>query len=252
MKALSESRESPATSVVDEIIRRHYPTDRHPYRMFEQAVHEKLPAGGVIVDAGCGRHAEVLLEFSQRARLAVGLDMVDCRVKGVSFIRTDLTNIPLPDNFADVVMSRSVFEHLEHPAEVYRELNRILKPGGHLIFLTPNRWSYTSLGSSLVPNRWHPLLVRLMNGRDEADTFATHYRTNSPGAIRRLARNSGFGIDSIEPLKHYPYCLVFSPTLFRVAVMYDRIIGSREPFRWLRPCLLSVLRKQPGRANSAA
>ena len=249
MKALNGVLEAPADSVVDNIIRRYYPTERHPYRMFERAVHERLPLGGVIVDAGCGRHAEVLCEFSQRARLAVGLDVVDCRVKGVSFIKTDLTSIPLPDNFADVVMSRSVFEHLEHPAVVYRELNRILKPGGHLIFLTPNRWSYTSLGSALVPNRWHPLLVRLMNGRDEADTFATHYQTNSPGAIRRLARSSGFSIDSIEPLKHYPYCFVQSPTLFRLAVACDRVIGGRELFRWLRPCLLSVLRK-PAAAES--
>src|SRR4051794_14761946 len=110
---LSDNGEAPAASAVDNIIRRYYPTDRHPYRMFEQAVREKLPAGGVIVDAGCGRHAEVLREFTQQARLAVGLDVVDCLAKEVSFIKTDLTRIPLPDNFADVIMSRSVFEHLE-------------------------------------------------------------------------------------------------------------------------------------------
>src|SRR5579864_763072 len=107
MNVLSDARQAPAASPVDEIIRRYYPTDRHPYRMFERAVRERLPAGGVIVDAGCGRHAEVLREFTHVARLAIGLDVVDCLSNEVTFIKTNLQSIPLPDNFADVIMSRS-------------------------------------------------------------------------------------------------------------------------------------------------
>ena len=45
---------------------------------------------------------------------------------------------PYPDNWADVILSVEVIEHLENPWHHLREAKRVLKPSGVLILTTPN------------------------------------------------------------------------------------------------------------------
>jgi SAM-dependent methyltransferase len=53
-------------------------------------------------------------------------------------LRKDATNTGLPSSSFDCAMSVSVFEHLPDPAAVFREIGRLLRPGGvshHIIHL---------------------------------------------------------------------------------------------------------------------
>jgi len=75
----------------------------------------------------------------------------DPSVQGIELYRTDLAHLPVEDACVDVVMSRSVMEHIEDPLAVYREINRVMKPGGHFVFLTANLWDYAALIASIVP-----------------------------------------------------------------------------------------------------
>lgn len=52
-----------------------------------------------------------------------------------------------------------------------------------------------------IPNDLHPWLVRRLTDRKECDTFPTFYKANTTRAIRRLARQSGFGVESTEILE---------------------------------------------------
>ena len=47
--------------------------------------------------------------------------------------------LPLADRSVDVVVTDWVLEHLESPVDVFRELHRILKPGGWICARTPNK-----------------------------------------------------------------------------------------------------------------
>ena len=49
-------------------------------------------------------------------------------------LKNDLSAIPIEDVAVDVVKSRSVMEYVVDPLAVYREMHRILRPGGHFIF----------------------------------------------------------------------------------------------------------------------
>lgn len=61
-------------------------------------------------------------------------------------LNADLT---LADAF-DVVICTEVIEHLENPREVFRNLHRLLRPGGTLLLTTPNQESIRSYVALLL------------------------------------------------------------------------------------------------------
>lgn len=94
--------------------------------------------------------------------------------------------LPYEDERFDLIVSRYVFEHIASPEWAARELLRVLKPGGWICAMTPNKWGYVALASRLVPNRMHSrALSRIMPGRPSKDVFPTVYRLNRPLAVKR-------------------------------------------------------------------
>ena len=49
----------------------------------------------------------------------------------------DLMNLTYDDDYFDLVISSDVFEHVRRPFEGFREVNRVLKPGGMHVFSIP-------------------------------------------------------------------------------------------------------------------
>jgi len=49
----------------------------------------------------------------------------------------DLTKLSFTDGFFDLVISEDVLEHVDDYEKAFRELNRVLKPGGYHIFTVP-------------------------------------------------------------------------------------------------------------------
>lgn len=91
-----------------------------------------------------------------------------------------------PDDRFDLIVSRYVFEHVEDPTWAASELLRVLKPGGWICAMTPNKWGYVALASRLVPNRLHSRALSLVQpGRPPKDVFPTVYRLNRPSDVRR-------------------------------------------------------------------
>ena len=164
---------------------------------------------------------------------------------GAHLVNCDLEQLGLRGGCADVVISRSVLEHLEEPSKVFGEVSRVLAPDGYFIFLTPNLWDYASLLSRLIPNKWHPAIVRRCGGRPERDTFPAYYRSNSVSAIKRLARRSGLDIVDVSHLGQYPYYLSFNVMTFLMGTFYEKLIGKFRCLRFLRGWLLAVLVKSP-------
>src|SRR5262245_23259252 len=157
------------SELANRLYRRFYAGSLHPYRIFENAVSSALPQNGVLLDAGCGRTAPVLQKYRGKAGRLIGVDVVDFAPvqPDLELFMANLGQIPLASESVDLVMSRSVFEHLEEPMAVYNELYRILKPGGHVVFLTANAWDYATLIARMIPNRFHAWIVAKTEGRAE-------------------------------------------------------------------------------------
>lgn len=94
--------------------------------------------------------------------------------------------LPYPDASFDLIFSSWVFEHVADPAMVSSELMRVLKPGGYLCAVTPNKYGYIALASRLAGNARHVrLLKRIQPDRKAEDVFPAFYRLNTKSAIRR-------------------------------------------------------------------
>ncbi len=224
---------------------RFFRDQEHPYRTFESEVERRLEPDHTLLDAGCGRTAPVLAQYAGRATRLIGVDAVEFRAgaAGLELHRCDLSKMPIEDGCVDVAMARSVMEHLTDPAAVYAEIHRVLKPGGHFVFLTANLWDYASLIAMAVPNRWHPWIVARTEGRREEDVFPIAYRTNTRGAVTRLAREAGFDVASFRYLGQYPSYFMFNAFLFVVATGYEKLIGRFSALNFLQGWIMATLRK---------
>jgi SAM-dependent methyltransferase len=225
----------------------------HPYRIYEKTIRDYLKPDSVILDAGCGREAGVLKKLNTFTRLAVGVDLCDVPAietnSNIKLIRGDLVDLGLKNESVDIVASRSVLEHIKYPKSVYGEICRVLKPGGHFIFLTPNLFDYGSLLSLLVPNRLHPSVVRITEGRREIDTFPVFYKSNTGGSIRGLGEKVGLRVCEVNYLGQYPSYLMFNCLLFAIGALYDKLISSTEMLRKLRGWILTVMVKDVRQTN---
>jgi arsenite methyltransferase len=105
-----------------------------------------LKQGEVVVDLGSGGGLDVFLAARQvgQSGKAIGIDMTPQMlelaranaVKGgyqnVEFLEGQIDAIPLPDGVADIVISNCVVNLAPDKNKVFREIHRVLKPGGRV------------------------------------------------------------------------------------------------------------------------
>lgn len=101
--------------------------------------------GANFLDIGCGR-GEFLRGFINCGVRGHAVDQSSSARKycpEAELRNSDIENdgIPYPDNFFDVVYSKSVIEHFHYPERLIKEMYRVLKPGGLAITLCP-AWEY--------------------------------------------------------------------------------------------------------------
>jgi 2-polyprenyl-3-methyl-5-hydroxy-6-metoxy-1,4-benzoquinol methylase len=99
--------------------------------------------GFIIVDVGCngGNFTESLLDFGDVVGLDVSRSFIQAskrRVKGASFVLTDVQYLPLREGVCDLVTCLEVLEHLPNPDRVIRGSWRILRNDGRLFISTPD------------------------------------------------------------------------------------------------------------------
>ncbi|AIQ64827.1 hypothetical protein PSTEL_18620 [Paenibacillus stellifer] len=96
-----------------------------------------------ILDIGCGGGIYTKAMAAAGARRVTGLDSSAEMLKGaaqnceglrnVEFVWGDAVNTGMARESYDIVLERAVIHHLQNPVDSFREVERVLKPGGYLI-----------------------------------------------------------------------------------------------------------------------
>src|SRR5262249_39610544 len=83
------------------------------------------------------------------------------------------------------------------PMHLMSEVNRILKPGGHLVLTTPNIAALRAISAALQgyhPGFFHAYIRPAASG----EVAARHNREYTPREIHKLLENSGFEVTLLE------------------------------------------------------
>lgn len=195
----------------------------------EALVRSRVTPESRVLDLGCGRGGVVELVWRD-VKLATGLDpdspsLAEHRAPGMPVIRGVGERLPFADASFDLVVCVWVLEHLEQPEATLREVRRVLRPGGHFLFVTPNLrnplvW-LNRLGKALP--RLQRRLVPRLYGREAADTFPVQYRANTIKALRDQAGECGLEVAELRVVPDPTY-LALNGFMFRASVLSERLM----------------------------
>lgn len=166
------------------------------------------------LDLGCGRElvygwlpphdARLTARSLSRAGRIVGLDADLASLRDNTQIRDRVlgnvhAGLPFAPATFDLVTANMVAEHLDEPGECFREIARVLRPGGTLLIHTPNLHSPGIRFGALLPDALKRALVRIMESdREDNDVFPAFYRVNTRAAMARAAAAAGLEVANLR------------------------------------------------------
>jgi SAM-dependent methyltransferase len=123
---------------------------------------DTFPENGLFIELGCGKAREIWSihdAIAHRNIQMVGTEILADDLKicdhlleerkfpNIQFETNDLTKpLPWPDESVDIIYSSEVFEHIKEIDQLLKDIHRVLRPGGHLAFTTPNEPNLFQLG----------------------------------------------------------------------------------------------------------
>lgn len=228
--------------------------DRHLYpsydgnwddTLFRQRIDAHLQPDFEVLDLGAGAGIVPQMNFRGRAGRILGADL-DPRVLQNPYLDEGVVataeRLPFDDQRFDLVFSDNVLEHLAEPLSVFREVHRVLKPGGLFLAKTPNRHHYVATIARFTPLAFHRWMTRL-RGRAGEDTFPTLYRANSRSQIVELAGQSCLEVVSVERIEGRPEYLRILALAYLVGALYERMVNSWSRFAAFRVLLIATLKR---------
>jgi len=128
------------------------------WRKLDAAVSMINGQQGRALDLGCG-NGVLLPTLSRLFGEVVGVDrktwaaealINDSNISNVQLVEDDACNLPFGDSHFDIVFATSSLEHFHNIHDVTREIERLLKPGGTLIWLSPTENILYRIGRKLL------------------------------------------------------------------------------------------------------
>lgn len=116
--------------------------------------------GKKILEIGCGRggfacwlarnYANIYDEFVAADFSSAAIEKGKTHAQkagiiGINWNVLDITQIDLPSDYFDIVISCETIEHVPYPKKAVKELYRVIKKGGTLILTTPNYGNFYGL-----------------------------------------------------------------------------------------------------------
>jgi SAM-dependent methyltransferase len=236
------------------------PRVRYSQEEYEEVLRAHVERATAWLDLGCGRRilpswrgeAEQTLVGACPQVVGVDIDhgaIADNRSVSLKCLATGAA-LPFAAESFDLVTANMVVEHLEAPTPNFREISRVLKPGGAFLLHTPNAIGYPTLLARVVPEAVKKRAASLLDGRREADVYPTFYRANSRRSLEAIARASSFeAIDLHFIVTSAMFAVV--PPVALLELLWLRAL-MHESLADLRTNIIAVLHKGDARDTGQA
>lgn len=214
-------------------------SDKPLWRRFDADVRTELgglPDGATVVDVGGGRRCT--FASSLPAGRTFHLLSVDISPEELALNKVadetrvgDIRRLPVSDGCADLIVSRTLLEHVDGNDLAVREIMRVLKPGGTTMHLIPCRYALFAIAARILP--FGPLLWLLHmvepSTRGQVE-FPVVYDRCVPSKMEALFRAAGArDIQISVTYSQNDYFTSFFPA-FVVVCLYQAIV-RRLSFR---------------------
>jgi 2-polyprenyl-3-methyl-5-hydroxy-6-metoxy-1,4-benzoquinol methylase len=154
---------------------------------------EQIGRGKRVLDVGClgGQISRLIMEQNNEV-WGLEINPTAAEVARKRGIRVKLADaekgLPFEDSAFDVVNAGEILEHLYDTKQFFQEARRVLKPGGILLFTTPNLNS--------LENRFRVVAGGYLSmvGAYPEDHYGSHVRIFNSSKVRELCRQTGFDL----------------------------------------------------------
>jgi ubiquinone biosynthesis O-methyltransferase len=178
--------------------------------------------GRRVLDVGCG-DGELALELKRRGAMVAGIDasaemIAAARARSarentdISFQVAMAEHLPFPEGQFDVVTAITILCFVDDAAPVFREIARVLRPGGRLVIGELGKWSTWA-----VQRRVRAWLGSQLWRRGR-------FRTASE--LRGLADGAGLVVNTVRGAVFYPRWSIAA----RVMCGLDEMLGRATTF----------------------
>ena len=216
--------------------------------LFRERILSHIKPSMTVLDLGAGAGIIPQMNFRGLAARVCGVDL-DPRVTANPMLDegrlANADSIPYEDAKFDLVFSDNVLEHLDEPLQVFKQVARVLKPGGVFLAKTPNKWHYVPTIARSTPHAFHRYIAG-RRGRASEDTFPTRYRANTRAAMTQLAADSGLRVEAIELVEGRPEYMRLSWPTYLAGAAYERIVNASPLLAPWRVLLIATFRKPDG------
>jgi len=224
--------------MAEKIIRIFDPSYHQRWEIYDGILRRLTGSGARWLDGGCGKNSAIE-EFP--SDITVGLDIYhhpgSLHKAPCHLVIGDMKTLPFRDGAFTLVTLNTVVEHFEDPGAVFKEIFRVLEPGGHVLIHTTNRISPLIMLGKLVPEALRIRLMRTWFGAEEHSVFKTYHRLNTIPAFRNIEGFDPLELHAVQDMNWTNRAVFFGLLAFHLM--------TKIPGLWrLRSNFVVVLRKK--------
>jgi SAM-dependent methyltransferase len=196
---------------------------------------------GEWLDCGCANGGYTVAMVDLGVERAVGVDALEERIvqarervhPAVEFRHASAETLPFTTTSFDGVLLNEVLEHVVDEVQTLREIHRVLRLGGHLVVMSPNRWfPFEGHGMHIGQHQIgfpSPLLPWLPSRISQRFMHARNYW---PHELRNMICNEGFVIRTAGFV--WPMFEVFPWLPYPVIRRYRKLVPVLERIPFIR------------------
>lgn len=206
----------------------------HTLYKYEVANFVNCRTGQVVLDIGGGKECPFLPFVGEPgAHLLIAVDSSDEELRHNSDLDNKIVadaaalGFPFRDASADLIVSRSVVEHLHDNTMFFANCARVLRPGGFLVHTFPCKFAPFSLINQLLPNRLTRRLLAYFHPQWQDDCgFPAFYDHCYFSAIRGLLDRYGFQNPQFTFRYYQSIYFDFFFPLYALMLVYDLLVSG--------------------------